>query len=95
MSFIPLMTPAIPEAAIEGVAEVLRSGMLVQGQNVAAFESEVGRYLGAKNVIAVSNGTATLHLALLAAALVALLVLRRGVVETLLVAGAVGVVIQM
>jgi perosamine synthetase len=67
MSFIPLMSPAIPEAAIEAVATVLRSGMLVQGENVAAFESEVGRYLGAKNVIAVSNGTATLHLALLAA----------------------------
>lgn len=66
MSFIPLMSPAIPEAAIEGVAEVLRSGMLVQGKNVAEFEREVGEYLGAKHVVAVSNGTASLHLALLA-----------------------------
>jgi perosamine synthetase len=66
MSFIPLMSPAIPESAIESVAEVLRSGMLVQGQNVAAFESEVASYLGAKHVVAVSNGTATLHLALMA-----------------------------
>jgi len=66
MNFIPLMSPAIPESAIDEVVAVLRSGMLVQGRNVAAFESEVADYLGAKHVVAVSNGTASLHLALIA-----------------------------
>lgn len=66
MSFIPLMSPNITEQDIAAVADVLRSGMLVQGENVAALENEVADFLGVKNVVAVSNGTATLHLALLA-----------------------------
>jgi perosamine synthetase len=66
MSFIPLSSPNITEADIEAVAAVLRTGMLVQGEQVEAFENEVGRYLGVENVIAVSNGTASLHLALVA-----------------------------
>lgn len=66
MNFIPLMSPNITEQDIEAVAKVLRSGMLVQGENVAALESEVADYLNVKNVVAVSNGTATLHLALVA-----------------------------
>ncbi len=66
MKFIPLMSPTITEQDIDAVAEVLRSGMLVQGENVAALEHEVADYLQVKNVVAVSNGTATLHLALVA-----------------------------
>lgn len=66
MKFIPLMSPNITEQDIERVSEVLRSGMLVQGENVRAFELEVASFLQIKNVVAVSNGTAALHLALLA-----------------------------
>lgn len=66
MKFIPLMSPSINEQDIEAVIQVLHSGMLVQGENVAALEQEVARYLNVKNVVAVSNGTATLHLALIA-----------------------------
>ncbi len=66
MKFIPLMSPDIPEQSITDVVEVLRSGMLVQGKNVEALENEIAEYLGIKNAVAVSNGTATLHLALLA-----------------------------
>lgn len=66
MKFIPLMSPNITERDINAVIDVLRSGMLVQGENVAALEQEVADYLGIKHAIAVSNGTATLHLALLA-----------------------------
>lgn len=66
MNFIPLMSPNITEQDIEAVARVLRSGMLVQGENVAALESEIASYLGIRNVVAVSNGTATMHLALVA-----------------------------
>lgn len=67
MSFIPLMSPNITEADINAVVDVLRSGMLVQGENVDRLESEVAAYLGIKHVVAVSNGTATMHLALIAA----------------------------
>ena len=60
------MSPNITEQDIAAVADVLRSGMLVQGENVAALENEIAEFLGIKNVVAVSNGTATLHLALVA-----------------------------
>lgn len=63
---IPLSKPDITENDIAAVANVLRTGMLVQGEQVAAFESDVAAYLGIKNVVAVSNGTASLHLALIA-----------------------------
>lgn len=67
MNFIPLMSPSISEQDINSVVDVLRSGMLVQGANVAALEAKVAEYLNVKNAVAVSNGTATLHLALAAA----------------------------
>ena len=66
MNFIPLMSPNITEADINAAVEVLRSGMLVQGANVAALERRAAEYLGVKHAVAVSNGTATLHLALVA-----------------------------
>ena len=66
MSFIPLAVPDISDEDIEAVVSVLRSGMLVQGEHVAALEAEVAGYLGVKHAIAVSNGTASLHLALVA-----------------------------
>ena len=65
MNFIPLMSPNITEHDVNAVVEVLRSGMLVQGAQVAAFEREVAKYLNVKNAVAVSNGTASLHLALI------------------------------
>ena len=61
-----LARPFIAEAAIAEVAEVLRSGNLVQGDQVARFEAALGEYLGVKHAIAVSSGTAALHVALLA-----------------------------
>ncbi|MBT1700910.1 DegT/DnrJ/EryC1/StrS aminotransferase family protein [Fulvivirgaceae bacterium PWU4] len=63
-SFIPLSRPNIKEEDIERVAEVLRSGMLVQGEHVKAFENAIAAFIGCKYAIAVSNGTASLHLAL-------------------------------
>lgn len=47
-------------------ARVLDSGSYVQGAEVAAFESEFARVTGASHALAVSNGTAALHLSLLA-----------------------------
>jgi perosamine synthetase len=64
--FIPLASPDINQQDIDCVTEVLRSGMLVQGVNVLALERSFNEFNGSKNAIALSNGTATLHLALLA-----------------------------
>lgn len=64
-TFIPLMIPDIRQEDIDAVTEVLQSGMLIQGKKVEALEQQIAAYLGVKHAIAVSNGTATLHLALL------------------------------
>lgn len=63
---IPLARPRIAEEACEAALAVLRSGNLVQGAQVAAFEAELAQWLGAKDVVVCSSGTAALHLSLLA-----------------------------
>ena len=62
-----LVVPEIRDEECAAVARILRSGMLVQGAAVAEFEHCVARYLGCPEAVAVSSGTAALHLALLAA----------------------------
>lgn len=64
-TFIPLMIPDIQQKDIDSVTEVLQSGMLIQGKKVEMLEQQIAAYLGVKHAIALSNGTATLHLALL------------------------------
>ena len=66
MRNIPLTSPDIREEDIEAVNEVLRTGMLVQGINVKALEDNISSFILSKNVYAVANGTATMHLALVA-----------------------------
>jgi dTDP-4-amino-4,6-dideoxygalactose transaminase len=51
----------------QAVLEVLRSGWLTLGEVTREFESRFATRVGARHAIAVSNGTAALHLALLAA----------------------------
>lgn len=63
-AFIPLARPDIREEDISLVNEVLRSGMLVQGEYVKKLEKSFEDYHNVKHAIAVSNGTASLHLAL-------------------------------
>lgn len=60
------MTPDIQESDIEAAAEVLRSGMIVQGVFVEKLENTIASYLNVKHAVAVSNGTASLHIALIA-----------------------------
>ena len=48
-------------------ARVLRSGRYVLGEEVEAFEADFARYCGTRHAVAVSTGTAALHIALLAA----------------------------
>jgi perosamine synthetase len=64
--FYPLMIPYITESDIESVINVLRSGMLIQGKNVNLLEKRIKEITRTENAVALSNGTATLHLALLA-----------------------------
>jgi perosamine synthetase len=63
---IPLTVPAIDEDDLRAVAEVLRSGFLVQGARVAEFEAALASYIGARHAVAVTNCTAALQLALMA-----------------------------
>jgi len=63
---IRLAAPVIGEEEIRAVAEVLRSGQLVQAERVAAFERGLQGRLDGCDVVAVSSGTAALHVALLA-----------------------------
>jgi dTDP-4-amino-4,6-dideoxygalactose transaminase len=63
--WIPHSRPLITAADVRAVARVVRSGRLVQGDEVAALEAEVGAFLGVLPGVAVSSGTAALHLALL------------------------------
>ena len=66
MQMIKLAQPNIPERAIKKVVEVLKSGNLVQGKYVEEFQQQLENYIGVRNAVVVSSGTAALHLALLA-----------------------------
>ena len=63
---IPYGRQFIDADDIEAVINVLRSDWLTQGPAIARFEQEIARYCGAAHAIAVTNGTAALHLACLA-----------------------------
>ena len=66
--FIPPAKPIIGDDERAAVDRVLRSGMIAQGPEVAAFEQEFGTQLaGGRTCVAVNSGTAGLHLGLLAA----------------------------
>jgi UDP-4-amino-4,6-dideoxy-N-acetyl-beta-L-altrosamine transaminase len=64
---IPYGKHHIDEDDIQAVADVLRSGVLTQGPVVELFEQAVAAYVGAKYAVAVSSGTAALHLSALVA----------------------------
>jgi dTDP-4-amino-4,6-dideoxygalactose transaminase len=58
--------PAVGEEEIEAVAETIRSGWLTTGPRAAELEERLVDYLEAKHVLALSSGTAALHLSLVA-----------------------------
>lgn len=64
----PLMVarPEMGEAEIDAVAQVLRSGWIMQGPRTAAFEADFRDRVGARHACAVSSCTSALHLSLLA-----------------------------
>ena len=64
---IPAAWPLIGVEEEEAVLRVLRSGMIAQGPEVAAFEEEFSAWVGGHRCIAVNSWTSALHLGLLAA----------------------------
>jgi len=63
---IPIARPSIGEEEAGAAADVIRSGLLASGEEVASFEREFAPYIGTSQGIATSNGTTALHTALLA-----------------------------
>ncbi|RXJ81099.1 UDP-4-amino-4,6-dideoxy-N-acetyl-beta-L-altrosamine transaminase [Arcobacter sp. F2176] len=66
MNFIPYSKQNISNEDIEAVVETLKSDYLTTGPKIKEFEETLCKYTGAKYCVAVSNGTAALHLASLA-----------------------------
>jgi len=66
--FIPAAKPLIGDEEREAVDRVLRSGMIAQGPEVAAFEQEfAAHFVQGRSTVAVNSGTSGQHLGLLAA----------------------------
>ena len=59
---ISMSAPDITEEDVRAVAEVVRSGRLALGPKTEEFERLVADYVGVKHAVAVSSGTAALHL---------------------------------
>ena len=66
VDFIPAAKPVIGEEEIEAAVRVLRSGSVVQGPEVAAFEDEFSTLVDGRHCVAVNSGTSALLLALAA-----------------------------
>lgn len=63
---IRLAWPDVGAEEAAAAAEVLEGGQLTMGEKVAEFEEELARACGVEHAVAVSSGTAALHLAVLA-----------------------------
>lgn len=66
MKRIPYGRQHITDEDIQEVVAVLKADYLTQGPRIAEFEKAFADYIGAKYAVSVSNGTAALHLGVLA-----------------------------
>lgn len=66
MKPIPYGRQNITDADIVAVTETLQSDYLTQGPKIEEFEQDFAAYVGSEYAVAVSNGTAALHLCALA-----------------------------
>lgn len=66
MKAIPYGRQHITDDDIKAVVATLQSDYLTQGPKIAQFEDAFANYIGSKYAVAVSNGTAALHLCALA-----------------------------
>jgi perosamine synthetase len=62
---IPITKPYLGEEEAQAAAEAIRTGWIAQGPLVARFEEAIASRLGVAHVVATSNCTTSLHLALL------------------------------
>lgn len=62
--FLPFSRPSITEEDISAVGDVLRSGWITTGPNVAEFERAFCEYVGCKRAVALSSATAGMHIVL-------------------------------
>ena len=69
MEKIPLSSPDIGPRELDLINEVLRTPYLSMGPMIERFEKSVAAYLGVRHAVAVSSGTAGLHLAVIASGL--------------------------
>lgn len=63
---VPLSDVLVDDELVEAVGSAVRSGWWSMGPRVAEFERAFAEFSGARHAFAVSNGTAALHLALIA-----------------------------
>jgi UDP-4-amino-4,6-dideoxy-N-acetyl-beta-L-altrosamine transaminase len=63
---IPYGRQNITDRDIQAVIETLKSDYLTQGPKIKEFEDAFAKYIGCKYAVAVSNGTAALHISTLA-----------------------------
>jgi UDP-4-amino-4,6-dideoxy-N-acetyl-beta-L-altrosamine transaminase len=63
---IPYGKQDITQSDIDAVVEALKADFLTQGPKILEFEQNFAKYVGAKYAVALSNGTAALHLGLMA-----------------------------
>lgn len=66
MHIIPHSRPTLGSEEIKATSRVIKKGLINQGQVVEGFEKGVAEYIGVRGGVAVSSGTAGLHLSLLA-----------------------------
>jgi perosamine synthetase len=64
--YIRLAWPDLGREELDALAEVIEGGMLTMGPRVAEFEAALARACETRHAVAVSSGTAALHLAVLA-----------------------------
>jgi len=67
MNSIPWLRPKFGEKETQAVIEVMKSGWLTQGPQVAALEKDICNYLGCKHAVVVSNGTIAVLMAMMVA----------------------------
>jgi dTDP-4-amino-4,6-dideoxygalactose transaminase len=65
-NFIPHSRPTLGDEEVRAVAEVIESGHIAEGEAVQRFEQAFAKKICVEQAVAVSSGTAALHLALLA-----------------------------
>ena len=64
LRFIPHSRPTLGEEEMRAVSEVIKSGQIAEGEVVKRFEKSFADKMGVRDAVAVSSGTAALHLVL-------------------------------